>query len=86
MVASSYGASYALGMKLTALVADELLDEVKLRAGFATTTECVVFALQEWVAAKRLSEVASELRRKPLRFVDGFSGARARKQSRRKRA
>ena len=73
-------------MKLTALVADELLEEVRERAGCRTLTDCVVLALEEWVASKRMLAVTADLRAKPLAFAPGFSATAVRKQTRKSRA
>jgi hypothetical protein len=72
-------------MKLTALIPDQLLLDVKKRAGCATTTDCVIVALQEWVATKELEELSLELRKSPLMFQAGFSAARVRAHNRRSR-
>jgi hypothetical protein len=70
-------------MKLTALIPDDLLADVRKRAGRSTTTECVIVALREWVAMKQLESVMAELRAKPLKFKSDFSAAQVRALSRR---
>ncbi len=71
-------------MKVTALVPDALIKEVRTRAGARTTTECVIVALEEWVAARRLAELIGELEKRPLKFQARFSSDSVRSQSRRR--
>jgi hypothetical protein len=73
-------------MKLTALIPDQLLADVRSCAGRSTTTECVIVALREWVAMKQLEKVTTEVRAKPLTFSKDFSATQVRALSRRSRA
>lgn len=72
-------------MKMTALLPDELVAEVRERAGGATLTESVVTALREWVSWRRVRELNRRIAEKPLVFRDGFTAARVREAGRRRR-
>lgn len=55
-------------MKLTALIDDELIETVREISEGKTTTESVVIALREWVALKKLTRLANDVKRKPLKL------------------
>lgn len=70
-------------MKVTALIPDELVSEVKTKAGGKTLTDSLVVALSEWVSLKRLKELNEELEKSPLMFKDDYTSQKVRQINRR---
>ena len=72
-------------MKVTALIPDELLNDVKTLSKGKNITEAMIIAMREWVSSKRLRQLNEKVRQTPLEFSDGFSAKKARTVNRRKR-
>lgn len=60
-------------MKVTALIPDDLIIEVKHYAGGKNLTESLISALKEWVSQQKIKELNKQLKKKPLQFMDDFS-------------
>jgi hypothetical protein len=60
-------------MKVTALIPDDLIIEVKHYAGGKNLTESLISALKEWVSQRKIKELNKQLKKKPLQFMDDFS-------------
>ena len=60
-------------MKVTALIPDELIIEVKHYAGGKNLTESLISALKEWVSLRKIKELNKQIKKKPLQFMDDFS-------------
>lgn len=56
-------------MKVTALLPDKLIEEVRILSGGKTITESLKVALNEWVKIQNLKVLNEEVREKPLEFV-----------------
>jgi hypothetical protein len=56
-------------MKVTALIPDKLVRQVKQLSQAKTITEGLVIALEEWVSQQKLRKLNSELEENPLRFA-----------------
>lgn len=69
-------------MKVTAIISDELISEVKKYAKGKNLTESLTAALKEWLASKRIKELNSMVRESPLEFKDSFSAEKAREINR----
>jgi len=72
-------------MKVTAIIPDELIQNVKILTKGQTTTEAIIIALSEWIKSKEIQRLNVKLADQPLKFLPGFSGTKARQLSRRKR-
>ena len=70
-------------MKVTAIIPDDIVDNVKRLTKGETTTSAIIIALSEWVKSKEIEKLNDQLERNPLEFSTGFSAAKARKQNRR---
>jgi len=70
-------------MKVTALIPDDLLAEVRKLAPAKTITESLVVALREWTALQKLRKAQKKIKRNPLTFSQGFSADKARAVNRR---
>jgi len=69
-------------MKVTALLPDQLVEEVKAHAKGQTLTESLTLALEEWLRLKKIAQLNEQIHRKPLEFSKGFSAASTRKLNR----
>ena len=70
-------------MKVTAIIPDELIKEVKKLTKGKNITESVTIALKEWLALKKVKELNQVIREEPLEFDVDFSAERARETNRR---
>jgi len=68
-------------MKVTALLPDPLLKEVRHYSKGKNLTECLVIALNEWIALRRIKELNELVQKTPLQFKS--SAAQLRNFSRR---
>lgn len=69
-------------MKVTALIPDDLVNEVKQYAGGSNLTESLIVALQEWLSLKKIKSLNNEIKNKPLAFSNDFSADKIRKVNR----
>lgn len=76
--------SYIGEMKVTALLPDTLVNEVKKRSKGKNITESLLIALNEWLAIKRIKYLNASIRKLPLSFEKGFSGQKTRELNRRR--
>lgn len=65
-------------MKVTALIPDNIIDEVKQFAGGKNLTESLIVALEEWISLKKVKKLNSEIEHKPFEFSDNFSAYKVR--------
>jgi len=76
--------SYIYIMKVTALIPDELVNDVKHFAGGKNLTESLVTALEEWLSLKKVHALNDEILKKPLQFSNDFSATQVRDVNRKK--
>lgn len=69
-------------MKVTAILPDELVNDVRKMTGGATITDSLIIALKSFTSKQRLLKVMEKVRKEPLTFQDGFSAAKVRKLNR----
>jgi len=69
-------------MKVTALLPDQLVEEVKAHVKGQTLTESLTLALEEWLRLKKFAQLNEQIHREPLKFSKGFSAASTRKLNR----
>lgn len=65
-------------MKVTALLPDEVIQEVKKLSGGKNITESILIALKDYIAQQRIRKSMQKLKEKPLQFRDGFSAEKVR--------
>lgn len=70
-------------MKVTAILPDDLVHDVRELAQGSTLTESLITALRDWVALRKVRRLNRELAAAPLQFTDGFSAEQARELTRR---
>lgn len=69
-------------MKVTALIPDDLLQEVKTLSQGKNITEALIIVMREWVSAKRLRGLNEQLQKKPLKFAKLYTAAKVREVNR----
>jgi len=69
-------------MKVTAIIPDELVSEVKSLTQAKNTTEGLITALQEWVSIQHIKRLNNEVLSEPLSFKDDYSAENVRKVNR----
>lgn len=65
-------------MKVTAIIPDSLINNVREISQGRNITECLVIAMNEWVAMKRLKALHEQIKKSPLKFKKGFSAQKIR--------
>lgn len=70
-------------MKVTALIPDDLINEVKELSGGKNITEALMISLTEWRAIKRVKALNEEIKKTPLAFRAKFKAENVRKLNRR---
>lgn len=67
----------ATPVKITALLPEDLLAQVKAVAAVKTVTEALKTAMEYYLSSKRLADLNERVRRKPLQ-LKGFSAEKIR--------
>jgi len=60
-------------MKVTALIPDDLIKNVKQLTGGKNITESLITALEEWISLKKIQSLNENIMKKPLEFSKDFS-------------
>ncbi len=69
-------------MKVTALIPEELIAEVKELTDGKNITDSLIKALTEWVDIKKISDLNKQVSEDPLEFKPSFDAESARKTNR----
>ena len=69
-------------MKVTALIPDELIEEVIQLTGGKNITESVIIALRAYISSKKLNYLIDEVQNEPLQFNEDFTAYGIRKLNR----
>jgi len=69
-------------MKVTALIPDDLVKEVKQYTGGKNITESLIAALEEWLALKKIQNLNEAINKQPLQFSKNFSAVKNREINR----
>jgi hypothetical protein len=70
-------------MKVTALIPDALLTDVRVFSKGENLTESLIIALSEWAKLEKIKELNQILAKKPLKFKKGFNAEAVRTLNRR---
>lgn len=71
-------------MKVTALIPDALVEDVKKLSSGKNITESLIIALREWIAIQKIKAVSQKVKKSPLKFSPGFTAERIRALNRRR--
>jgi hypothetical protein len=69
-------------MKVTALIPDDLIHEVKDFAHGKNITDSLVIALRDWISVQKLKNLKEHVRKHPLTFKKNFSSQKIRELNR----
>lgn len=69
-------------MKVTVLIPDSLISDVKTLSSGKNITESLIIALEEWTAIQKLKSLNSAVKHSPLSFREGFTANKVRKVNR----
>jgi len=60
-------------MKVTALIPDDLVADVRELSSGKNITESLIIALKEWLSIQKLKKLREKVKKNPLSFQEGFS-------------
>ena len=60
-------------MKVTAMIADDLISDVKQYTRSSTVTEAITIALKDWVDIYNIKELNKQIKQTPIYINDGQS-------------
>ncbi len=65
-------------MKVTAIIPDEIINDVRKYTDGKNITDSLIRALNDWLYAKRIENLNDRLSKSPLQFQEGFSAEQIR--------
>ena len=60
-------------MKVTAIIPDDIINDVRSFTGGKNITDSLIKALNDWLYAKRIEKLNQELSKNPVKFDEGFT-------------
>jgi hypothetical protein len=69
-------------MKVTAMIPDQLVNEIRQYSGAKNITESLIIALNEWLALKKIKELNRSIKKHPLHFSEDYSSLKVRELNR----
>ncbi|MFH0920742.1 MAG: DUF2191 domain-containing protein [Fibrobacterota bacterium] len=69
-------------MKVTAILPDALINDVKSLAQGKTITESLITALSDWSSQQHIKRLSEKVRKAPFRFAPGYSAEKIRELNR----
>ena len=61
-------------MKVTAIIPDEIINDVKKYTGGKNITNSLIKALNDWLYRQRINHLNNDLKQNPVQFRDDFTG------------
>ena len=74
--------SYIIKMKVTAMIPDNLVNEVKQYNSGKNLSESLVVVLEEWVSLKKIKSLNEQISNEPFEFINDFSSNNIRSKNR----
>jgi len=71
-------------MKVTALIPDDIVNEIKQYAGGQTLTDSLIVALKEWLSLKKIKNLNHQIESSPLHFNEDVSAYKIRSINRKR--
>jgi len=68
-------------MKVTAIIPDDIITDVRKYTGGKNITDSLIRALNEWLYRKRIDYLSDELNQNPVSFREDFSAEGIRKNN-----
>ena len=69
-------------MKVTAILPDKLINDIKQYTGAKNITESLIVALNEWLALRKIKDLNILIKNHPLHFSSEFSSSKIRELNR----
>lgn len=69
-------------MKVTALIPDSIVEDVKTYSGGKNITESLMIALTDWLKTQKLKALNTTLKERPLEFIRDYSAENIRNTNR----
>lgn len=69
-------------MKVTAILPDNLINDIKQYTGAKNITESLIVALNEWLALRKVKDLNILIKNRPLHFSSDFSSSKIRELNR----
>ena len=69
-------------MKVTALIPDEIVDEVKNYSGGKNITDAITIALKDWLKIQKIKNLNTKIEENPLNFANNYSAEKVRNLNR----
>ena len=69
-------------MKVTALIPDEILDEVKNYSGGKNITDAITIALKDWLKIQKIKNLNTKIEENPLDFANNYCAEKVRNLNR----
>ena len=69
-------------MKVTALIPDDLIQELRRHSTGKNLTETLIIALDEWLSLKKIKKLNKLIEKSPLRFRKGYTPEKTRNLNR----
>jgi hypothetical protein len=70
-------------VKVTAILPDEMVEDVKAFSGGKNITDSLIRALNDWLYLKRIEKLNDRLSNSPVTFEEGYSAEKVRNFSNR---
>ncbi|WP_162417154.1 DUF2191 domain-containing protein [Cyclobacterium roseum] len=70
-------------MKVTAILPDDMIADVKAFTGGKNITDSLIKALNDWLYLKRIEKLNATLSKSPVTFQEGYSAEKVRNRSNR---
>lgn len=71
-------------MKVTAIIPDEIVNDIKQYTNGNTLTDCLIIALEEWISLTKIKQLNKSIEKSPLKFNKEYSASQIRKINRRR--
>jgi hypothetical protein len=69
-------------MKVTALLPDDIIQEVKKLSGGRNITDSILIALRDYISRQKIRRAIQKVKERPLQFKDGFTAEKIRSLNR----
>ena len=69
-------------MKVTALIPDDIVDEVKNYSGGKNITDAITIALKDWLKIQKIKNLNIKIEKNPLNFTKNYSAEKVRNLNR----
>ncbi len=72
-------------MKVTAIIPDELVKELRKHSNSKTLTDCLIHAITEWVSITKIKQLNEQVAKSPLKFAKKYDAKSVRVLNRKSR-